>query len=446
MKKGVWLFILVVSLVGFSFAQDRAQSRKGAQLPPELANGNAPKIMGYDVAPSSIDRGEQDLANGGYPTNTSLGYKGIVMAEFDYYDENDELMADFGSQGLWYYNGGTWTQESGVNPEGMIAVTVFDTADDELAVDFGSIGLWYWNEGYWSQLSGVNPTGMFATDDDNDGKDEIQVDFGTLGVWRYDWDTSSWMQYSNLNPYYGLRSDYWTAGYDEGAWLFPTYGVWLLYVNVSGNPVYEQITGTITSNDDHASAKFTNASGAEDLVMDFGSLGIWLFKENPGGGWVQVSTMNPNRVKEVKFVGSSDYELLVHDNAGGLYWGNWNGSGMNWTLILASGFDPTHWCETFDQDGTDSGDEEVIIPSSTGGCWIYDYSAGETLNGFIGIGANWHINFMVKGDYYNRGYDSTMVFVFSATSDSPGVYLYDKQPTWGASWVKISNNVPDGVY
>ncbi len=446
MKKGILTFFVIVCFAGLLAGQDQQQAKKAIQSPPELANGQAPKIMGYDVAPRSNDRGEQDLANLGYPTNTSLGYKGVVMAEFDYYDENDELMVDFGSLGLWYYNAGTWTQASAINPDGMIAVTAQDPADDELVVDFGSIGLWFWNEGSWTQLSGVNPTGMFATDDDNDGVDEMHVDFGSLGIWRCDFSGYTWMQYSNLNPYYGLRSDYWTAGYDEGAWLFPTYGVWLLYVNVSGSPVYEQITGTVNSNDDHASAKFTNASGAEDLVMDFGSLGIWLFKQNVGGGWVQVSTMNPNRVKEVKFVGGQDYELLAEDNSGGLYWGNWNGSGMDWTLILASGYDSVNWCETFDQDGTDSGDEEVIIPSSTGGCWIYDYSAGETLNGFINIGSNWNINFLVKGDYYGRGYDSTMVFVFSATSDSPGVYLYDKQSTWSASWVKISSNVPDGAY
>ncbi len=89
----------------------------------------------------------------------------------------------------------------------------------------------------------------------------------------------------------------------------------------------------MNANDDHASARFTNAAGAEDLVMDFGGLGMWLYGE-AWGPWTQISTWDPNRIKEVKFVGGSqDYELLAESNAGGLYWGNWNGSAFTWTLI-----------------------------------------------------------------------------------------------------------------
>jgi hypothetical protein len=309
-------------------------------------------------------------------------------------------------------------------------------SDDELVVDFGSIGLWFWNEGSWVQLSGVNPSGMFAVDDDHDGKDEIHVDFGSLGLWRCDLDGYVWTQLSGVNPYYGLQMDIWVAGWQEGCWIFPTYGIWNIY---PGN--YTQLTGTVTSADDHASAQITATTGREDLVIDFGSLGMWLYKGD-SSGWVQISSWSPNRVKPVKFVGGQDYELLAESNDdGGLYWGNWNGSGMTWNLIMASGHDSIHWCETFDRDGTDSGDEEVIIPADTGGCYIYDYSAA-SLTQFITVGTNWPINFLVKGDYYNRGYDSTMAFVFSSTSANPGLWLWDQTE----GWTHISGVVPDGSY
>ncbi len=65
------------------------------------------------------------------------------------------------------------------------------------------------------------------------------------------------------------------------------------------------------------------------------------------------------------------------------------------------------WCETFDSDGKDNGDEEVVIPWADGGAGLFDYSAGSTMwNNFIG--SSYFIKFIVKGDYYNRGYDSTL--------------------------------------
>jgi hypothetical protein len=186
MKRAIWIFILVAIFAAFSFGQAQQQDlqngNKGSQVPPELASGQAPKILGYDVAPGS----GKDASN--YPTNSELGYKGVVIANFGIADANDELFAAFGSLGLWFYNNGTWTQVSGVDPDSMISITAINTADDELVVDFGSLGLWYWDWG-WYQISGVNPQGMFALDDDQDGADEIQVDFGSIGIWRFDPDT-----------------------------------------------------------------------------------------------------------------------------------------------------------------------------------------------------------------------------------------------------------------
>jgi hypothetical protein len=440
MKRRIWIFILVAIFAAVSFGQAQQGQQNGdksSQIPPEQAAGQAPFIMGYQVAPG----GGQDISNK-YPTNADLGYKGVVMANFDSSDANDELFADFGSLGLWFYNNGSWTQVSGVNPDKMIAVTGINIADDELVVDFGSLGLWYWDWG-WSQISGVNPTGMFGTDDDGDGADEIQVDFGSLGVWHFDPDTWSWKQLSNLNPYYGLRMDYWTPGYQEGVWNFPTYGMWNMFMQ--GTSVhYQQLTGTVTSEDDFASADFgVTTTGAEDLVADFASLGLWLYKGDRSG-WVQISTMNCNRIKEVKFVGGQDYELLAEENGTRyLYWGNWNGSSFTWIRI--GSYDSTApigpgFCETFDKDGTDSGDEEVVIPRSTGGADLFDYSAGSTLTLFINT--PYFVNFMVKGDYYGVGRDSTMAFVFSASSPQPGLWLYETSH----GITKISSSVPDGIY
>jgi len=444
MKKATWFFSLMALFTGLSLAQSREHSAGASQILPQRTPGEAEKIMGYDIAPRSIDRTEAETAGGAiqYPTNTNLGYKGIVMAEFDSYDENDEIMVDFGSLGLWYYNAGVWTQMSGVNPEGMISATLLNVNDDELVVDFGSLGLWMiWDPATvtWYQLSGVDPDGMFSTDDDNDGRDELHVDFGSLGLWRYDLDNSSWIQLSGLDPLLGLRMDAGYAGYEEGCHMFLTHGVWNIY---GSPPVYIQLTGTVTANDDHASAKFTNSAGAEDLIVDFGGLGLWLYKEDLSG-WVQASSMSANRVKEVKFAGTQDYELLAEDNVGGLYWGNWNGGGMTWTLITDDDIGPgSAWCETFDIDGNDNGDEEVVIPWAAGGAGLFDYSAGSVLMKNF-ISSSYFIKYLVKGDYYNRGYDSTLAVVYVAPSPQVGIFL--TEPGTGAgNW--ITHQIPDGLY
>ena len=445
MRKSVWLLALIAVLAVLSpaLAQQNGQTKDDQNgTPSEQAQNEAPKIMGTDEAPVSIP--DKDVAN--YPTNSSLGYKGVVMANFNAADANDELYADFGSTGLWYYNNGNWTQVSGLNPEGMISATMVNTIDDELIVDFGATGLWLHDGGTtWIQLSGVNAQGMFAVDDDLDGVQEIQVDFGTIGIWRNDaGGPSSWEQYSGLNPYYGLKTNYGNIALDEGTWTFDSVGMWALYQS-GGSNFYRQLTGTVTYEDDFASADFTSL-GSEDIVADFASLGLWLWKSN-SSGWVQISPMSANRVKEVKFVGGSqDYELLAEDNAGGLYWGNWNGSTFVWTLITNTDIGPSSaFCETFDYDGTDSGDEEVIIPWTAGGAVMFDYSAGSSQTAFINTG--YFVKFVVKGDYYNRGHDSTLAVAFTSASGQPGLWLFEKDSGGSeGGWHLLSSVVPDGVY
>ena len=56
MRKKVWVLVLVAVVAAFSLAQAQQQGQekgvKSGQLPPEQALNEAPKIMGYDVAPT----------------------------------------------------------------------------------------------------------------------------------------------------------------------------------------------------------------------------------------------------------------------------------------------------------------------------------------------------------------------------------------------------------
>ena len=275
----------------------------------------------------------QDISN--YPDNSSLGYKCSIMGNFDNLDPQDEIIVDFGSAGVWYYDGGHWYSQSSLNPETMISVLAGGVNDEDAVFDFGTAGLWYWDLGAWTQLSVANAQGMFAVDDDFDSRQEVQVDFGALGVWRYDRDDLSWTQLSGLDPYNGLRTDLGEAGHEEGCWSFPGVGVWTITKSATSDTwYYEQLTGTENADEDRASAHFTDAAGAEDLVADFGSLGLWLCKGSDKS-WLKISPMSAKLIKEVQFADDAAAELLAEDENGGLYMGNWNGDGFNWTLITS---------------------------------------------------------------------------------------------------------------
>ncbi len=236
--------------------------------------------------------------------------------------------------------------------------------------DFGATGVWYWDGLAWLQLSGVNPEGMIALDDDGGGTDEIQVDFGTIGVWRFQFDDGAWIQYSGLNPVNGFRADLAPAGKEEGVWNFATAGMWSMNENASGGIEYRQLSGTYTAEGNFASAHFIDSTGPEDVVADFGSLGLWLCKGSDGS-WVQISSMNAKRIMDVKFT-EPEHKLVVEDSAGGLYWGVWNGAGMSWSPITSPGIvgivTGSNWCESFDLYAWDSGDEEVLIPLASRWC------------------------------------------------------------------------------
>jgi len=73
------------------------------------------------------------------------------------------IAVDFGTNGLWYYNGSTWSKLNGLNPEYL------GTYSNKLAVDFGSSwGLWSYDGSSWRKLTSL--------DLDNTGNTMCDVD------------------------------------------------------------------------------------------------------------------------------------------------------------------------------------------------------------------------------------------------------------------------------
>ena len=100
------------------------------------------------------------------------------------------LAVDFGTLGLWHFDGADWTQLNEDDPQWLAVYGNY------LVVDYGSLGLWQFDGVTWTQIRSDNPdnTGntMLAY---NSG---LAVDFGTLGLWHF--DGTDWTQLNEDDP------------------------------------------------------------------------------------------------------------------------------------------------------------------------------------------------------------------------------------------------------
>jgi len=66
--------------------------------------------------------------------------------------------------GLWIWIDGVWlcdrgdcSQLGGSIAEYLVATDLDGDSRDEILADYGTLGLWLWNEGSWGQLSASSP-------------------------------------------------------------------------------------------------------------------------------------------------------------------------------------------------------------------------------------------------------------------------------------------------
>jgi hypothetical protein len=371
------------------------------------------------------------------PGNRMRGYKGLLLADVN--TENaykDEVIADLGSLGLWVYEQLTWTQISPVDPDWIMAASLNGSPKKSIIADLGDKGLWKWTyDGYpgeWVQLTGRNPLWAIALDDDNDKRQELHVVFGTPpGIWRYDEASGagSWKQISALTPAFGLRTAAKPGGPEEGVYAFPGRGVWT--INCAGGEIHtEQLTGTECASDDNVSARFTGGP-AEDLVTDFGAKGMWLCR-NSDHAWHQIIDRRADRVVAVRFGPGNPGLVLDLNGDEGLYYWNFDGFPGKLTRLRPNSPD-TGFCEPFDRDGKSQKNDgqELAVDFGNDGLWVLKLQT----NTWALINTKNPV-FMVGGDYWGVGYDSTLAVSFG----NDGIWLYEGK---SGGWYQISKNAPD---
>ena len=95
------------------------------------------------------------------------------------------LIGDYGSGGIWVYNGSTWGQIATANPDTMVK------AGSLLYAKFGGDGIYKWDD-TWSQITRSNPDMMVTSGS------TLYGHFGTDGIWVF--NGSGWSQITRSNP------------------------------------------------------------------------------------------------------------------------------------------------------------------------------------------------------------------------------------------------------
>jgi DNA-binding beta-propeller fold protein YncE len=96
------------------------------------------------------------------------------------------LVADFGNKGIYIYDGASWTGITGWNPENTVAW------GDRLAADFGSSGLYVYDGAAWRNIAGWDADRIMTWGD------RLAADFGIHGIWVS--DGASWTGLTAWNP------------------------------------------------------------------------------------------------------------------------------------------------------------------------------------------------------------------------------------------------------
>jgi hypothetical protein len=292
-----------------------------------------------------------------------------AVGDFDA-DGRVEAAMDFGSKGIWLYNSSAWTQLSPVNPESLLAADVDGDNVDEIVADLGASGVWLWMSGVWIGLSPANVQGLAVGDTDDDGADEVAGDFGALGLWLL--GGGSWTQLSGLNPEFVAMADIQGTAGAEIIADFGSTGLWLwsagAWTELSGADAEYFVSGKT------GETKF--------LAVDFGPTGLWSWTLS--GGWAALSGANAENVIAADTDGGADDEVVGDFGALGL----WLRVGDSWAEL--SGVNAESLVSA-DVDG--DGVAEVAAGFGNLGLWLWNGGVWAQLSGLSP-------DSMLAGDFY----------------------------------------------
>ena len=233
----------------------------------------------------------------------------------------EELAVDFGTDGLWTYGSGGWSQQSTSDPIDL------ETWDNRLAVALGSgNGIYLFDGKYWTYLTSLDPTHMVAWND------KLVIGLAGAGLWTY--DASGW---TNLTPWDPERVVAW------GDKLAVAFG--------SGNGLwYHDGAGwsSMTMWDPYEIVAWDNTLA---VAFDAGR-GLWRYDAET---WTQLATWEPVQMT------AWDTQLAVAFGSGR---GLWRHDGAGWTSL-------TDW-DPYDLEAW----ADKLVACFDAGRGLWEYSTG----------------------------------------------------------------------
>lgn len=171
----------------------------------------------------------------------------------------DELVVDFGANGLWHYSNATWTRATALDPLDLEAWR------SQLAVSFGSShGTWLYDSSGWTKITGLGAYDLVAWG----GK--LAAAFSGGGLWLY--ETGVWTRLTSWEPEQTI------AWGDRLAVDFgPGRGLW----------VYDTVFTKLTDLDPR-----NIVAWGDKLAVEFGS-GLWVYSQ---GAWVNLTSWRPEQM------------------------------------------------------------------------------------------------------------------------------------------------------
>ncbi len=227
-----------------------------------------------------------------HSSNHTKYYQGMVAGDFDA-DTVDEVAFDFGASGTWIYDPNYspyWFRISFENPEAMIAGALGFSAGEQLIIDFGSQGTWKWsydyyNPGIWEKINTDDPAWMYCADvEGGDSTEEVVIGYpsgASPGIYVYEYDgvDFSWHKLWDNEAPPGFPAAFLVGGLnDELIHDFGANGVsyWTYF---AGWPAASWTKINPNDMQDQSLALDLNGyySSEEELLADFGPLGVWLY-------------------------------------------------------------------------------------------------------------------------------------------------------------------------
>ncbi len=222
-----------------------------------------------------------------------------------------KLVVDFGSDGLYAFDGSTWQSISNANPEGMARWNSL------LAVDFGNDGMDTFDGLRWENITASNPenitawSGLLAADF---GWDGIDVYDGISWNRVNDWNPSGMVSWNDL-----LVADFENDGiytFDGDSWeniatsnpdgLIQWRGLLVASIENNGIVAFDGSAWALLSPEHPESLVVWQ----DLLVADFGADGIHTYD---GSAWNRISTSNP------EYMAAWEEVLAVDFGSEGIY-------------------------------------------------------------------------------------------------------------------------------